>query len=331
MKRILVTGASGFVGRRLCAHLLKHGWQVRAALRHPPGIPLPAGISTHLIPDIGPDTDWSDALEGMDAVAHLAARVHVMHETAMEGLARHRRVNTEGTATLARAAARAGVQRFVYLSTIKVNGERTTDRPFVETDVPDPVDAYGLSKLEAEQQLARITGETGLSTVIFRPPLMYGPGVKGNFQRLITLVRRRMPLPLASINNARSMLCVDNMVSVINAALSREQPVTGTFLVSDDHDLSTPDLVRRIGVAMNLAPLVFRCPPPLLLAAASLAGKGGEARRMIESLRVDCAKLRTELQWNPPVSVDAGIAAAVQWQLQLQENNPPEMHGPGHE
>lgn len=290
---------------------------------------LPAGISAHLIPDIGPDTDWSGALEGIDAVAHLAARVHVMHETAMEGLVRHRRVNTEGTATLARAAARAGVRRFVYLSTIKVNGERTSDRPFLETDTPDPVDAYGLSKLEAEQQLARITGETGLNAVIFRPPLMYGPGVKGNFRRLITLVRRRIPLPLASIHNARSMLCVDNMVSAIDAALCREQPVTGTFLVSDGHDLSTPELVRKIGAAMGLAPLVFHCPTSLLQAAAGLAGKGGEARRMIESLRVDCTKLRSELQWNPPVSVDAGITAAVQWQL--QKNNPPEMHGPGHE
>ncbi|MDP1672785.1 MAG: NAD-dependent epimerase/dehydratase family protein, partial [Burkholderiales bacterium] len=259
----------------------------------------------------------------------LAARVHVMHETAMEGLREHRRVNTEGTAALARAAVHAGVQRFVYLSTIKVNGERTSDKPFTEADAPDPADAYGLSKLEAEQQLARIAGETGLATAIFRPPLMYGPGVKGNFRRLISLVRRRIPLPLASISNARSMLCVDNMVSAIEAVLGRPQPVSGTFLVSDDHDLSTPELVRRISVAMGRNPLLFPCPPSLLLAAAGLAGKGGEARRMRESLRVDCGKLRRELQWNPPVSVDAGIAAAVHWQL--QKTNPPDTRSPGHE
>ncbi len=252
-----------------------------------------------------------------------------MHETAMEGLREHRRVNAEGTAALARAAARARAQRFVYLSTIKVNGERTLDKPFTEADAPNPADAYGLSKLEAEQQLARIASETGLPTAIFRPPLMYGPGVKGNFQRLITLVRRRIPLPLASITNARSMLGVDNMVSAIDAVLNRPQPVTGTFLVSDDNDLSTPELVRRIGSAMEQNPLVFPCPPSLLLAAAGLAGKGGEAHRMIESLRVDCGKLRRELQWNPPVSVDAGIAAAVQWQL--QKNNPSDTRGPGHE
>lgn len=329
MKRILVTGASGFVGRRLCAHLVQQGWQVRAALRRPPSTALPAGIAALPVPDIGPDTDWSDALKDIDAVAHLAARVHVMHENAMEGLALHRQVNRDGTATLARAAARAGIRQFIYLSTIKVNGERTTDRPFLETDTPEPVDAYGLSKLEAEQALAKIGDDTGLNTVIFRPPLMYGPGVKGNFRRLITLVRRRLPLPLASIANARSMLCVDNMVSAIEAVLVRERPANGTFLICDDHDLSTPGLVRSIGAAMGRDPLMFSCPPALLLGAARLAGKGAEARRMIESLRVDCTKLRAELQWNPPVSVDAGIAAAVQWQL--QENNSHEMHGPGHE
>jgi nucleoside-diphosphate-sugar epimerase len=329
LKRILVTGASGFVGRRLCAHLVKQGWQVRAAVRGAPAIPLADGIDRHAVADIGPETDWSEALAGIEAVVHLAARVHVMHESAMEGLREHRRVNTEGTAALARAAARAGVQRFVYLSTIKVNGERTPDKPFTEADTPAPADAYGLSKLEAEEQLAQIADGTGLACAIFRPPLMYGPGVKGNFRRLISLVQRRIPLPLASIANARSMLGVDNMVSAIDATLNRPQPVTGTFLVSDDHDLSTPELVRSIGAAMGRNPLVFPCPPSLLLAAAGLAGMGGEARRMIESLRVDCGKLRRELQWNPPVSVDAGIAAAVQWQL--QKNNPPDTRGPGHE
>lgn len=329
MKRVLVTGASGFVGRRLCTHLVNEGWQVRAAMRNSSAIPLAEGIETHVMPDIGPETDWYETLSGVEAVVHLAARVHVMRESGMDGLQEHRRVNTEGTAALARAAARAGVLRFVYLSTIKVNGERTTGSPFTETDAPDPADAYGLSKLEAEQQLARIAGETGLAAAIFRPPLMYGPGVKGNFRRLISLVRRRIPLPLASIANARSMLGVDNMVSAIDTVLRRPQPVSGTFLISDGHDLSTPELVRKIGAAMGLNPRIFACPPSLLLAAASLAGKGGEARRMIESLRVDCGKLRRELQWNPPVGVDAGIAAAVQWQL--QKKNPPDTRGPGHE
>ncbi|MGE0558341.1 MAG: UDP-glucose 4-epimerase family protein [Burkholderiales bacterium] len=330
MKRILVTGASGFVGRRLCAHLVHQGWRVRAAVRGAPPIPLAEGIDMHAVPDIGPETDWSGALAGIDAVVHLAARVHVMHETAMEGLREHRRVNTEGTDTLARAAARAGVQRFVYLSTIKVNGERTLDQPFTEADTPAPVDAYGQSKLEAEQRLARIADETGLACVIFRPPLMYGPGVKGNFRRLISLVRLRIPLPLAGITNARSMLCVDNMVSAIEAVLNRTQPVTATYLVSDGHDLSTPELLRKIGAAMGGMPPLFRCPRSLLLAAAGMAGKGEEARRMIESLRVDCGKLQRELQWNPPVSIDAGIAAAVQWQLQ-KSNPPDDTRGPGHE
>lgn len=326
MKRVLVTGASGFVGRRLCASLAAHGWQVRAALRNPSLAPPGNNIEVHPIPDIGPDTDWSAALAGVDAVVHLAARVHVMHETAMEGLQRHRRVNTEGTAALARAAARAGVQRFIYLSSIKVNGERTAGQPFTETDPPAPVDAYGISKLEAEQCLAQIAAETGLSVAIFRPPLVYGPGVKGNFLRLIRLVDRGLPLPLAGVHNARSLLCVDNLVSAIEATLERPQPVQGTFLVSDGQDLSTPELIRHIAAALGKKPRLLPCPPSWLLAAAKLLGRGAEAGRMIESLRINSSKLRQELQWNPPVSVDSGITAAVLWQQ--QDKHPPEAHNP---
>jgi len=324
LKRILVTGASGFVGRRLCTSLAASGWHVRAALRNPSGAPPVKDIEVHAIPDIGPDIDWSDAVAGVEAVVHLAARVHVMHETAMEGLQRHRRVNTEGTATLARAAARAGVERFIYLSSVKVNGERTIGRPFSEADPAAPVDAYGISKLEAELRLTQITRETGINTVIFRPPLIYGPGVKGNFLRLIKLVGYGLPLPLASIKNARSLLCVDNMVSAIEAVLVRPQPVNGIFMVSDGHDLSTPELVRCIGAAMGKKPRLLPCPPSWLLAAAGLVGKGAEARRMIESLRINCSKLRQELQWNPPFTVETGITAAVQWQQ--QKIHPPETH-----
>jgi nucleoside-diphosphate-sugar epimerase len=275
--------------------------------------PLPSGVIAHRIADIGPSTDWSDAVAGVVAVVHLAARVHVMHETAMQGLELYRHVNTEGTARLARTAARAGVERFVYLSTIKVNGERSTSAPFTEADTPNPVDAYGISKFEAEQRLTDISDETGMNVAIFRPPLIYGPGVKGNFLRLMAIINRRIPLPLADITNARSMLGVDNMASAIETALGLSRPISGTFLLSDDHDLSTPELVRRISAAMNLAPRLVRCPPAILLAAARLAGKGGEASRMVESLRIDCTKIKNELQWNPPVTVDAGIAAAVQW------------------
>lgn len=329
MKRVLVTGASGFVGRRLCASLAAQGWQVRAALRNPSLAHTGKNLEVHLVPDIGPDTDWSAVLADVDAVVHLAARVHVMHESAMDGLQRHRRVNTEGTATLARAAARAGVQRFIYLSSIKVNGERTAGEPFTETDPPAPVDAYGISKLEAEQHLTQIAVETGLKTAIFRPPLIYGPGVKGNFLRLIKLVDRGLPLPLAGIHNARSLLCVDNLVSAIAAALDRPQPVQGTFLVSDDHDLSTPELIRHIAVALGKKSRLLPCPPSWLLVAAKLLGRRAEAGRMIESLRINSSKLRQELQWNPPVSVDSGITAAVLWQQ--QDEHPPEAHNPRHE
>lgn len=251
-----------------------------------------------------------------------------MHEKAMAGLQAHRRVNTQGTAALAQAAAKAGVKRFVYLSTIKVNGEHTNGKPFSETDAPAPVDAYGLSKLEAELQLARIAADTGLDVTILRPPLMYGPGVKGNFYRLIKLVQYGIPLPLASIDNARSMLGVDNMASAINAVLESPRPVPGTFLISDGHDLSTPELVRKIGAAMRCGSRLFPCPPSLLQLVASLVGRREEAGRMIESLRVDCGKFRRELEWNPPVSVDAGIAAAVRW---CQQKNDPPGRYPEHE
>jgi nucleoside-diphosphate-sugar epimerase len=329
LKRVLITGASGFVGRHLCARLAAGGWQVHASLRDPSLAPRLKNIEVHALTDIGPDTDWSAMVADVEAVVHLAARVHVMHETAMEGLQHHRLVNTEGTASLARAAAAAGVQRFIYLSTIKVNGERTDGQPFTETDTPAPVDAYSVSKLEAELLLARIASETGLNTVIFRPPLIYGPGVKGNFLRLIRLVELGMPLPLASIDNARSLLGVDNMGSAIEAALIRSQPVNGTFLISDDHDLSTPELVRCIGAAMGIKPRLLPCPPSWLRAASRLFGRGAEAGRMIESLRVNCSKLRRELQWNPPVTVNSGITAAVQWQRHM--NHLPETHNLRHE
>lgn len=272
----------------------------------------PSGVETCLIPDIGPDTDWTEAVSGMDAVVHLAARVHMMRDTGMDSLQQYRRINTAGTQSLARASAHAQVKRFVFLSTVKVHGEQTGMRPLTEADLPSPADPYAISKLEAERCLDEVSNETGLEAVTFRPPLIYGPGVKGNFLRLMSLIRRRIPLPVASISNSRSLLCVDNLISAIDAALIAPGSASGTYLISDDHDVSTPDLIQKISVAMGLTPLMFRCPPRLLQAGGYMAGRGDEVRRMIESLRVDCSLLKQELNWRPAVDIDSGIASATQ-------------------
>ncbi len=256
--------------------------------------------------------DWLEAVSGMDAVVHLAARVHVMRDTGMDSLQQYRQINTAGTLSLAHASARAHVKRFIFLSTVKVHGERTVSVPFTESDPPCPTDPYAISKLEAERCLDGIRNETGLQTVIFRPPLIYGPGVKGNFLRLMSLIRHRIPLPVASISNSRSLLCVDNLVCAIDAALAAPGSISGTYLISDDYDLSTPELIKKISVAMGLTPLMFGCPLRLLQASGYIVGRGDEVRRMIESLRVDCSLLKQNLNWRPAVDVDSGIAGTTQ-------------------
>jgi UDP-glucose 4-epimerase len=235
-----------------------------------------------------------------------------MRDKGVDVLEQYRRTNTEGTLSLARASARARVSRFIFLSTVKVHGEQTVATPFSESDVPLPTDPYGISKLEAERGLDEIAFETGMRVVSFRPPLIYGPGVKGNFLRLMALIRRRIPLPFASINNSRSLLCVGNLVSAIEAALSASEPISGAYLVSDDHDLSTPDLIKLVSAAMGLEPLMFRFPPTLLRAGGHIVGREGEARRMLESLRVDCTLLKQKLGWHPAIGINSGIATAAQ-------------------
>jgi nucleoside-diphosphate-sugar epimerase len=312
VKKVLVTGATGFVGRELCRHLSSNGWHVRAAIRATSNSELATGCEVIQIRDIGPDTNWTDAVAGMNAIVHLAARVHVMGANGNDELEVFRRINTAGTLALARESARAGVRRFIFLSTIKVNGERTVATPFSESDLPCPLDPYAISKLEAERGLDKLGQETGLNVVTLRPPLIYGPGVKGNLLRLMALVRLRVPLPLASIDNSRSLLGVSNLISAIELALTAPTPVSGTYLISDDRDLSTPELIKLIGAAMGVKPLMFRCPPGLLRAVGNIVGREDEVRRLLESLQVDCALLKQRLGWQPTVDVDAGIVAATQ-------------------
>ncbi len=245
------------------------------------------------------------SLDGCDAVVHLAARVHVMRERAADPLAEFRRVNVEATERLARSAAAAGARRFVFVSSVKVNGEETTaGEAFCADDAPAPEDAYGVSKHEAEEALRRVGVETGLEIVVIRPPLVYGPGVKGNFRTMLDWLRRGLPLPLASLDNRRSFVGVDNLCDLILCCLSHPDAANETFLVSDGQDLSTPELLRLAGDAMGLPARLWPCPPSLLKGAAALVGKPGIAQRLCGNLQVDISKTREVLGWHPLFSVE---------------------------
>jgi len=305
---VLVTGANGFVGRALCEALAASGHRVKRALRMAqPGAPDAVAVG-----DIGGDTDWRSALEGISSVVHLAARTHVLREAAADSLAEYRRVNLDGTRRLAQQAGQAGVRRLVFVSSIKVNGE-ITERPFTEDEAPRPEDAYGVSKWEAEQALARVAGETGLQVAVLRPPLVYGPGVKGNFLRLMSLVARGTPLPLSSITNRRSLIYVGNLVDAVIKAIDVPAAAGRAYLVSDGEDVSTPDLVRAIARALGVAPRLLPCPPAILRLVAALTGKRAELARLTGSLQADGSRARRELGWQPRLNLAQGLAATARW------------------
>jgi UDP-N-acetyl-alpha-D-quinovosamine dehydrogenase len=263
--------------------------------------------------DIGPDTSWRAALTGARCVVHLAARTHVLHDSAADPLSEYRRINVLGTERLAREAAACGVKRVVFLSSVKVNGERTLAQPYTEDDTPQPEDAYGITKQEAEQVLARLATETGLEVVVLRPPLVYGPEVKGNFLRLLNFAARGVPLPLAWVDNLRSLVYVGNLVDAITRAIDAPQAAGKTYLVSDGEDVSTPQLVRDIATALEVGPRIFPFPPRLLQLAGSLSGRGGEVSRLTGSLQVDSSRIRRELAWHPRFRLAQGLAETARW------------------
>lgn len=308
----LVTGANGFVGSALCARLLRDGTAVRGAVRSPGS--QPGGAEAIAIGSLSSETDWTVALTNVDQVVHLAARVHLMNDKSSDPLAEFRRVNVEGTANLARQAAAAGVRRFVFLSSIKVNGEFTeAGHPFTADDVPAPEDPYGVSKHEAEQLLRHIAAETGIEVVIIRPPLVCGPGVKANFESMMRWLSRGVPLPLAAVTqNRRSLVALDNLVDLIVTCLSHPTAANQTFLVSDGEDLSTANLLRRMGAAMGHPARLFYLPPAFLKLGATLLNKPGIYQRLCGSLQLDIAKTRQLLGWTPPVSVDEGLRRAAE-------------------
>jgi len=303
---ILITGANGFVGHQLGSTMAQSGYKVVGAVRTTEN--LEKGVSSILVPSIDESTSWTEALQGIDTVIHLAARVHVMTETASNPLAEFRHVNVAGTLNLAQQAVSARVRRFVYISSIKVNGETTDGRSsFTPADTPNPQDPYGVSKWEAEQALWGLAASTGLEVVVIRPPLIYGPMVKGNFRTLMELLKRRWPLPLGLIQNHRSFVGLTNLVSFIVQCSLQAAAANETFLISDGEDLSTSELLRRLGHAMGSKPVLLPVPPRLLQIAASATGRDTLATRLLGSLQVNASKARTMLKWTPPMSVDAEL------------------------
>jgi UDP-glucose 4-epimerase len=263
-----------------------------------------------VVGNINAATDWQPALPGCNAVVHLAARVHVMNDKAQDPLALYRATNTEGTLNLARQAAQAGVERFIFISTIKVNGEGR-DEPYRESDAPAPEDAYAISKREAEQGLLQIAQDTGLEVVILRPPLVYGPGVKANFLRLLRTVERGWPLPLGAIRNRRSLLYLGNFVDAIRVCVEHPAAAGQTFLLDDGEAVSTPDLIRAVAHAMGRSARLLAVPVGVLELAGLLLGKRAAVARLAGSLHVDSSFIRSRLGWVPPYSMDAGLAATV--------------------
>lgn len=310
--QVLVTGADGFVGTALCKRLAEAGRGVHRAVRQARAGGRPYAESTFAISEISASTDWRGALAGVQCVVHLAARTHVLRETAVDPLAEYRRVNVEGTRRLAEQAADAGVRRLVFVSSVKVHGE-TTVKPFTEDDAPRPEDAYGVSKWEAERVLHRIAAETGIEVAILRPPLVYGPGVKGNFLRLLDIVARGWPLPLASVDNRRSLIHVGNLADTIVKAVDAPQAAGRTYLVSDGEDVSTPDLVREIARALGVEPRLLPCPLALLKAGAAMLGRGDEIARLTGSLQVSGSRIGSELGWRPPFTLVQGLAETARW------------------
>mgnify|MGYP001566702180 CR=1 FL=1 len=308
-EKVLVTGASGFIGCSLCAFLKEKGYFIRGAVRN--NVRDVSGVDEYIqVGDINKRTDWQQALTGVDTVVHLAARVHVMNDPVADPLKAFCKVNVLGTERLARMAANAGVKRFIFISSVKVNGEGAL-RPYTEKDIPAPQDSYGISKREAEDALACVTAETGLEVVILRLPLVYGPGVKANFKNLIKIAGAGLPLPFKGINNQRSFLYIGNLVDAITTCITHPLAAGETFMVSDGQDISTPELIKMIATAMKKKAVLFSLHSGILKALCKIVGKTEELEKLTGSLLVDSSKIRDLLGWKPPWTLEEGIREMV--------------------
>lgn len=303
---VLVTGANGFIGKPLCAELFRQGQSVRAAVRSK-NLPI-ENVETVSVGVIDGETDWTNALHGIKVVIHLAARVHLMKDKAADPLDELRKVNVDGAWNLAWQAAEAGVQRFIFISSIKVNGEGTLlGKPYTAEDRPAPVDPYGISKLEAEEALRKLADETGMEVVIIRSPLVYGPGVKANFYSMMRWLGKGVPLPLGAIHNKRSLVALGNLVDLIVTCIDHPAAANQTFLAGDGEDMSTTELLQRMGKALSKPAKLFPMPIGVLKVGATLLGKRAMAQRLCNSLQVDISKACDLLGWQPPVSVDDAL------------------------
>lgn len=305
MHKILVTGANGFVGSALCNTLNARNISFVGAIRNK---------TEKFGFDIGNmtgTTNWSEALAGCNTVIHLAARVHIMNDNVSDALSAYREINVDATMNLARQAVDLGIKRFVYVSSVKVNGEATTNHFFTSNDVPAPIDLYGQSKFEAECALQELSRLTGMEVVIVRPPLVYGPGVRANFRRLMQLVKIGVPLPLSSIDNRRSMVALDNLVDFLILCSHHPAAAGHIFMVSDDEDVSTSQLLRMLSRAMGKRSLLFPAPAMLISGIAGLLGKSSEASRLLSSLQVDILHTKRTLDWKPVASMQESINKTV--------------------
>jgi nucleoside-diphosphate-sugar epimerase len=310
MRTVLVTGANGFIGKPLSDRLSRE-FRVHASVRRPFAFPFCCEV--FFGGDVGPSSNWREELAGVDAVVHLAATVHTMSGDAAAAEQAYRLVNVDGTLNLARRSAMAGVRRFIFLSSVKVNGESTRiGHPFRPEDTPSPCDVYGTSKAEAEQGLREIAKQTGMEVVIIRPPLVYGPDVKGNFATMMQWLARGVPLPLGSVtHNRRSFVALDNLVDLVRTCLDHPAAANQIVLASDGEDLSTADLLRRLGRAMGRPTRLLQVPVALLELGAELIGKPDVCQRLCGSLQVDMSKTRELLNWAPPMGVDDGLKRTV--------------------
>lgn len=312
IKKVVLTGANGFIGRALLPHLVEKKWAVNAVVRKNDSRLSDIGIRVFEIGNLTPCLGWDSVLEGVDVVIHLAARVHIMKDKSHDPLNEFREINVNSSLNLARQAAYFGVKRFIYISSIKVNGESTSvGHPFSSDDLPNPQDPYSISKYEAEEGLRIIANETGMEYVIIRPPLVYGPGVRANFLSMVKWLARSIPLPLGSINNIRSFVALDNLIDLIAICVEHPSAANQIFLVSDGDDLSTTDLLHRIGSALGKPAILIPLPVSWLYFFAAIFGYRSAVERLCSCLQVDISKTRKLLNWSPLIGVDDALRKVV--------------------